>query len=600
MDYARNRYAYENNVLPRYVYIDHENIPRDIFYIIKAYGNSGLSLPVIEVSKFLGIQKKDIQPNKFRPDLPMQLQSDDTPETIPNMINVEVKNIVYSILTLNKLDHMFLDLNLLPALSFALFQKRTRLGPKYKQTKDEYLRKKLIKQEDSLFLYFKHEKRRLLIESTGYLTYCNFYGFDDDSDRLDTLYTLIPQEIIVTISKDHTSAIFSPVKEIPPGDKRVIVALLTFDEDTLKYIFLNENENVVDPSKRVIFWLGETKKLLSISIQRGKLEFGTNDISPFMKYHHIEYAQRILSLLINNYEVKQQNIVGIFAEYGIHFESSNVATKAKKALESDLPTNYKSICVSHRQPTIVTEEEIQQLALEEHRVLSYPVFPKQNDNVRFYACIGRAEAEGYKYPGLKETKKGSGIFVPCCFKDNQYTKKGAKLNQVLSGSSSVGYTTKDLNEDKTLGKNSEGRIPPYLAYIAQSGSIRRGAGNLADVIGYIGYKENLSIPISFKNILKDLSPENFEKYMSLFSYCIGIDIILAIKTYKYDTVFIKIKKIDEGSNRPIKCILIETNLGYEFIIDSTTRLPSLGIKLLEYIRFYQDAIRSEKREISLL
>lgn len=130
-------------------------------------------------------------------------------------------------------------------------------------------------------------------------------------------------------------------------------------------------------------------------------------------------------------------------------------------------TNYKTACSIR--PRVIPEEEVPNW--EENRVMLFPKTPDEGIPQRYYVCdfikkTNRGD-EKYFYPGVKlnnklENKKEF-PYIPCCYIEDQYKKKGSKLNQYL------GKTTKtttvqqlDLKTDKMVSDNGYGYLPSLI------------------------------------------------------------------------------------------------------------------------------------------
>jgi hypothetical protein len=634
MEYERTKYSISHVIDIEYVYVDHEGLIKDVLFIIDKYNNSDVPIPIKNISEFLDVKynmlRNAYKKNNFKPLIIQQEHIGQEYISLENNINLEIRSIVYSVLVKRPFDFMFLQNDLLPNTLLMTFQGRVRLGPKYSDKKDGATRRRLSKQYDTLSILFKYSKgKRCLFECKEFLIHVNFMSFLDDEERYEQLTNVIDEEDIVTISKRYTSAIFSPVLEIPPGDKRIILDMLMSDISTFEFFYLNETKHIVNPQKKLSFYINPYGKYLTVNTQRDKLEFNTSDLSPFMHYYHVEHIQKILNNFLFNYPVKRAEIIGAYFSHGIPIESvSSTKSKTESMLEPYLPKDYFSKCVKHQRPYVFETEEALLTYVNENRAklegyginmtnlfhhyleFPQPIFGIKGDP-KFYSCIGNdyALSKGYIYIGLK--KMGDSYF-PCCYLVNQQTKKGSQLFKVFTSSSTGELVSYGLNENKILSKDSTGKIPPYISHLTPfTNSNRRGIGNLSDLLNLLNENHpfknsvisNTVINQNVKRILLNLTSDNIERYLNLVSFYLRRSIVLLEKDYRYDSVFLKIKKIGSEDKSYKQYLVIQQfkdqdNIVYELIeFNGRYEIPD---SVKEYIDYHKDAIKRERRRINIL
>lgn len=173
----------------------------------------------------------------------------------------------------------------------------------------------------------------------------------------------------------------------------------------------------------------------------------TDDNNPYINFHisriktHVEINRfrAFLSSLLGYYKSRRNRIIGEYqrnvADFSIERRikaSSEGITKYKvNQLRSNAPTlfvdKYPSICAAKRQPTIINEDEAAEEPYEKKML-----FPKDGSNRDWYIC----KDDVYQYPGLIVNKKLGNRedypLLPCCFTQNQYVGKKAKLRLYMS------------------------------------------------------------------------------------------------------------------------------------------------------------------------
>ena len=153
----------------------------------------------------------------------------------------------------------------------------------------------------------------------------------------------------------------------------------------------------------------------------------------------------------------------------------------KKSRPGIFRAGYSSLCqpMSHQPYLIKSKEQLMEIRTKygDHKVLEYTdPLTNQKD---WYACEPREPGEEniFIWPGLRRNTKKSEYstevpYVPCCFEQDQYVKKGSLLNSILHEKKVKEATFEEsivhiLNPNKLLPQGRFGSLSSNLRTVVQ-------------------------------------------------------------------------------------------------------------------------------------
>jgi len=292
---------------------------------------------------------------------------------------------------------------------------------------------------------------------------------------------------------------------------RAIFADMVENDDVIStFLFFVEKVNTVLLKRRLYVYysprhntlgaLPETSTLLTV-IEIPETNSLSIRLSKALNINQVNSTLKIFQKLLGRYNEKYEDIFEIYNLLIPNFEVPDVKkkkiVKIKKTgkrnddLTTKRPdlfvTNYSTDCQQTRQPYLIegkdeADEHIEELvknkkikkAMQSYDrdtlVLNYPV--NSND---YYFCAPREPTDkdqGMIWPGLivnkKLQNKDKEPFLPCCFKDEQSTKKAGGLKKYLENVEGKVKETKNIVRSWILGANKRAqedrfaKIPYYL------------------------------------------------------------------------------------------------------------------------------------------
>ena len=308
--------------------------------------------------------------------------------------------------------------------------------------------------------------------------------------------------------------------------------------DVMNYfLLLNERKNTITTKKRFFLYYKpgvvyidsneveiDANKLVSINITPFK-EKGINSISigvnRLQNLDHVTMFQKTFSKLLHFYLLHYKQTLNLYntlikVKASVTARTKNVTVKKRKLLKEQVPDlfikGYPSKCQQKKQPFIVDDENLDDFIKKygKNKVINY--------YGKHYACDD-GETNIYKYPGLQSNElknKNKYPYLPCCFEDDQYTKRVSKLvDYIQSGKNSEKHNKTDTDDIDIIVQDTQ---TTNLSYIKKAGK-QLAVGrygvlpyNIYTLFKNLGvfefkYKDQVLLPIMRYGVLE--SPDSF-------------------------------------------------------------------------------------------
>jgi hypothetical protein len=275
--------------------------------------------------------------------------------------------------------------------------------------------------------------------------YINYENYNEILvSKILNLFNFRKNDIIDERITEVNGLFYFPLESI---DKYVLSDLIL--NDNLFSRLLSINEKKISKKDSVYIYFENTKigKIAAtitpkiaddIDFMRNKGLFPKNSeyirvkINKADNIEKVKYFQSIFSKLLNIYKKKEDEITQFYSPYvkiNIKKEMEEEDDKKEK-LENIEPelflTGFSSdICQKKTQPTIINNEEAEELLKDKENEKFIIKFPKEEtvDIIpRYYKC----NTTQYPYPGLKKNKLENNDdfpYLPCCYPVEQTNKK---------------------------------------------------------------------------------------------------------------------------------------------------------------------------------
>lgn len=213
--------------------------------------------------------------------------------------------------------------------------------------------------------------------------------------------------------------------------------------------------------------------------------------SPCIKVHvkgrdrrSIEIFQEMLAKLLVIYGEQYNDIVNDYQEFLPEFgevvekKLAPIKDRPEKIAPDIFVNNYSRYCNPDRMPTIVSEKDSKNYEKEGLQVMKFPrdlpetgdTIPSDGIDQQYYVCLNPTN----KFPGVQANNlvnKHNFPYVPCCFANNQRTKKNSKYRAYYIGEIEENKDAEEKEEkrqqglittDKILYTNQYGTLPDSL------------------------------------------------------------------------------------------------------------------------------------------
>lgn len=302
---------------------------------------------------------------------------------------------------------------------------------------------------------------------------------------------------------------------------RAVFADMILNNDVLKYfLFLDESEKSSLHKPRFTFYYepdqkGEFSSSLTITVTPIVMESDSWVDVRISRATTMKQVQSFISIfkhIYGLYQSKEQSIIDLYKGLysGVNFnafekkppkvkqdkKTGKRLTSLKQHNPEAFSEGYSSKCQPrHRQPYLIkgdinsVEKQLKKEGgneLKENGLLNWPHGSKD-----WYSCYPRDSDEAdkrYIWPGVIKQKESAASFseypfLPCCFIDNQYTKKGGNLVKYLA-------TFKEQSDDNDEGDFDETIFDRPLGEkkLAPRGRFAELPYNLQVIVGSAGYK----------------------------------------------------------------------------------------------------------------
>ena len=295
-----------------------------------------------------------------------------------------------------------------------------------------------------------------------------------------------------------------PVRDL--SFNRAIFADMVCNNEVMnKFLFFNERTKTVIEKDRFSFYFFTSKLNVNDALTITVTPYVDEDewidvrISRATNIQQVQAFQKLFAKFLRLYLDDQQKVMREYAKYLPNAKTLfSKYVKQKKKTKDDKKTGrrlfelkrrhpdvfssgYATLCEKIRQPYILDPTKVETFKEQygPHKAMDYknPITGETST----YVCEPREDDETgtFIYPGLrKNTKKGGSIvpFVPCCFTDDQYTKRGSQLYKEIRGMEDDASYLKEskintghiLSSSKRLPRARLGETPFYLSFIVQA------------------------------------------------------------------------------------------------------------------------------------
>ena len=340
-----------------------------------------------------------------------------------------------------------------------------------------------------------------------------------------------------------------------PLSKTILTDLIFTDSVISSFLFIVERKNVITFKRKFILYYStdsvpDTKKAIHVSIRSEHKNIVIN-INKAINLHQIYIFQEIFSYILGRYKSKFKEVVKVYEKFIPNFKADISTIKGKKikktgkrsdTLREKRPelfiTRYPDRCQQSRQPYLVESpakkdtvvENLPKFFNEGEKENVYIEFPR--DSKDYYFCAPREEQDKSKdhlWAGLiynKLENKNEYPYLPCCFLENQYTKKGSVLKVYLSGKKKKEKILQPeeqkkayiLSYMKPASENRYGEIHPCLVEMfwkLNIQKIQRGSSLEYPLVRYGVKRSNASfvycLETAFNNDFLKLNDEDKDK-----------------------------------------------------------------------------------------
>jgi Family of unknown function (DUF5757) len=311
---------------------------------------------------------------------------------------------------------------------------------------------------------------------------------ESDSSK-KTMHKLSKQELTTEISDflqteiklEETAVKGDFTVTVKNYNKIIFLDLITNNAIFSYFTFLYELEKIASEKSRLSFYfnsIGEMKnRSNSIYItlteipNTGKLLVRVSRTKSLAEVNSfIKIFEKLLSLYSKEYN-------SVFKEYERIFSSEELKTitvekeqeqtqQKSKNLQDRKPDlflikEYVRKCQKEKQPYIIDNVQEYTKQFGEGKILQY--FDT------FYGCEPRDPTRpkdiDYVYPGLQinsQTNSDIYPYVPCCFKTDQYIKKGSQLNKYIGKEQETKGTAYIVGERKIVSDKQNGELPFFI------------------------------------------------------------------------------------------------------------------------------------------
>jgi hypothetical protein len=296
------------------------------------------------------------------------------------------------------------------------------------------------------------------------------------------LIDTIQKFLSIKIEKLEESRVKGEFTTIVKNYNKTVILDLISNNFVFKYFtFLYELEKLASEKSRLSFYFNSVglsknrsnsiyitltqinNKTLLVRVSRTKNLIEVNSF--------INIFSRLISLYIKEYDSVVKEYTRFFSEEELLKQENEAidkpdVTQKSKTLQERKPDlflikEYVRKCQKEKQPYIIDDVQEYKTVYGDNKIIEY-------ENAH-YGCEPRDPTRpkdiDYVYPGLQinsQSNSGRYPFVPCCFKTDQYSKKGSSLNKHIVGDVLSKATTYIVCERKMVTDKHNGEIPLFI------------------------------------------------------------------------------------------------------------------------------------------